>query len=436
MGKGKSTEERIKYFKDMFPIKFNDEITLYLLDEKVDVVIDNQNLRNYYFNVIDNDGYKYRQNVHHILSSRKNYKCPARFFANNPYTYENINNFFKINDIDLFIEGTNLPVSGCAREKFDFVKSNGEIVNTTWNQIQHHTFRYKKDYDEVKQKRFDDTHMTKDKAIPIILKKSEELKRPLLQSDFEGVETTDTSIGIRVIWRIWGTFTNMIKDLGLQEHDGYFRPNDKNYHSHNEVINSVKSVCDKVRTEGRTTVMYPDFKENIDIEISTIRRHCELDGTTLNKLVEKYGCKLQQAGNGLNHTFCDGERIVSKYEYDFSNFLRTYGLNFNVDYFRNIPYKSIDSSYSGKMNCDYLIIFNNKKVYIELAGILGNKGHQEAYRNNTPIKSKSKELYRQKLYQKRDIFERNGFDYYILLPDEMNEETYRNIFNKYLKEVA
>ena len=26
MGKGKSTEERIKYFKDMFPIKFNDEI--------------------------------------------------------------------------------------------------------------------------------------------------------------------------------------------------------------------------------------------------------------------------------------------------------------------------------------------------------------------------------------------------------------------------
>lgn len=170
MGKGKSTEERIKYFKDMFPIKFNDEITLYLLDEKVDVVIDSQNLRNYYFNVIDNDGYKYRQNIHHILSSRKNYKCPARFFANNPYTYENINNFFKINDIDLFIDGINLPVSGCAREKFDFVKSNGEIVSTTWNQIQHHTFRYKKDYDEVKQKKFDDTHMTKDKAIPIILK--------------------------------------------------------------------------------------------------------------------------------------------------------------------------------------------------------------------------------------------------------------------------
>lgn len=436
MGKAKPTEERIEYFKDMFPIKYGDEITLYLLNDNVNVRVDCRNTRDYYFNMVDNYGYKYYQNIHHILSSRNNYSKPNRFFYNNPYTYDNINHFFKLNDIDLSIDGTNLPLSGCARQKFDFVKSNGEIVHITWNQIQHHTFRYKRNYEEIKQKNFDDTHMTKEKAIPIILAKYKELGRPLLQNDFYGTETTNTSIGIRVIWRIWGTFTNMVKDLGLQEHDGYFRPNDKNYHSHSEVINSVKSVCNKVKTEGRTTVMYPDFKENIDIEISTIRRHCELDGTTLNKLVEKYGCKLQQAGNGLNHTFCDGERIVSKYEYDFSNFLRTHGLNFNVDYFRNIPYKSIDSSYSGKMNCDYLIVFNNKKVYIELAGILGNKGHQEAYRNNIPIKSKSKELYRQKLYQKRNIFERNGLDYYILLPDEMNEEMYKNILNKYLKEAV
>ena len=48
----------------------------------------------------------------------------------------------------------------------------------------------------------------------------------------------------------------------------------------------------------------------------------------------------------------------------------------------------------------------------------------------------SKELYRQKLCQKRDIFERDGLDYYSLVKDEMNEETYKNILNKYLKEVA
>ena len=36
----------------------------------------------------------------------------------------------------------------------------------------------------------------------------------------------------------------------------------------------------------------------------------------------------------------------------------------------------------------------------------------------------------------REIFERNTLEYYILLPDEMNEETYKNILKKYLKEVA
>lgn len=436
MGRWKSTEERIEYFKNMFPIKFNEEVTLYTLNDDVEVKINKSNARDYYFNIIDNNGYKYYQNIHHVLSARKYAKCLNKFFYNNPYTYDNINHYFEVNDIDLYIDGDGLPLSGCAREKLNFVKSNGEIINITWNQIQHYSFRYKRGYEEEKHKNFEETHMTKEKAIPIILKKYNELKRPLLQRDFEGINTTDNSIGIRIIWRIWGTFSNMIRDLGLPEHDYYFKPYDKNYHSHEDVINSVKIVCNKVKSEGRTTVMYIDFKDTINIEVSTIRRHCELDNITLNDLIKKYGCELQQAGNGLNHKFSDGEKVVSKYEYDFSNFLRNYGLVFNKDYFRNISYKLLDNSYSGKMNCDYLLILNNHKVYIELAGILGNKGHQEAYRNNTPINSKSKELYRQKLYQKRDIFERNNLEYYILLPDEMNEITYRNILNKYLKEVA
>ncbi len=436
MGRWKPTEERIEYFKNMFPIKFNEELTLYMLNDDVEVKVDKNNTRDYYFNMIDNNGYKYYQNIHHVLSTSKFAKKLNRFFYNNPYTYDNINHYFEINDIDLYIDGKGLPLSGCARERLNFVKNDGEIVNTTWNQIQHYSFRYKRGYEEEKQKNFEETHMTKEKAIPIILKKYNELKRPLLQRDFEGVNTTDNSIGIRVIWRIWGTFSNMIKELELPEHDYYFKPFDKNYHSHEDVINSVKIVCDKVKSEGRTTVMYIDFKDTIDIEISTIRRHCELDDTTLNDMVKEYGCELQQAGNGLNHKFQDGEKVVSKYEYDFSCFLRNNGFVFNKDYFRDISYKTLDNSYTGNMNCDYLLILNNHKVYIELAGILGNKGHQEAYRNNTPIKSKSKELYRQKLYQKRDIFESNGLEYYILLKDEMNEDTYKNILNKYLKEVA
>lgn len=145
---------------------------------------------------------------------------------------------------------------------------------------------------------------------------------------------------------------------------------------------------------------------------------------------------MQKAGNGMNHKFDDGEVTTSLYEYEFSNFLRNNGFEYGKTYFRNIYYKKLDDEYKGNMNCDYCIDFNGQLVYIELAGILGNKEHQEAYRNNTPLKSKSKEEYRLKLNHKREIFERNNLEYYILLPDEMNEETYKNILKKYLKEVA
>lgn len=436
MGKSISTEERIEYFKNMFPLVFNKDVTLFILNDEVKVSIESGGARDCYFNLVDNHGYKYFQSIRHVLMAKKSYNKLNRFFYNNPYTYDNINHYFELNDIDLYINGENLPLSGCARQKFDFVKSNGTIIKVSWNQIQKNTFRYKRDYSDVKQKTFLETHMTKEKAIPIILNKYEELGRPLIKSDFERFETTDTSIGIRVILRIWGTFVNMVKDLGLPEHDSYFKPNDKNYHPHDEVINSIKSVCEKVKLENRTTIMYSDFKKLIDIDVSTIRRHCELDGTTLNEAIKEYGCELQRTGNGLNYKYDDGEKTVSKYEYDFSNFLRNNGFKFEKDYFRNVPYKSLDVSYNGNMNCDYLLILNNKKVYIELAGILGNKGHQDAYRNNIPIKSKSKELYRQSLYQKRDIFERNNLDYYILLKDDMNENTYTEILQKYTKEAA
>ncbi len=278
--------------------------------------------------------------------------------------------------------------------------------------------------------------MSKECAIPIIRNKEKELDRPLLQSDFEGVETTDTSIGIRVIWRLWGTFSNMVDELGLMKHDYFYKPNDPNYIPHEDVMLMIKDVCEKVKSTGRNIIMYSDFTEHTNLDVTKLRRHCTVDKTTLNDVVKLYGCELQRAGNGMNHRFEDGEFTVSKYEYDFSQFLRDNGFKYSKTYFRNIYYKKLDNEYKGNMNCDYCIDFNGQLVYIELAGILGNKEHQDAYRNNTPLKSKSKEEYRQKLNQKREMFERNNLEHYILLPDEMNENTYKNILNKYLKEVA
>lgn len=419
--------EKLEYIENKFPITLKNG---YILNH-IGSYVENGKI---YVNCIDQEGYKYSFEHDTLSSIQCNTSDPNRFFKRNPYTYDNINLFCKLNNIDLQIDGTGLPVSGYARENIPFTDSKGNTVITNWNVIQNRKIKYRTSDEVIRVK--NRMYMSKEKAIPIIKNMQETLGRPLLQSDFENTVTSDDSIGIRVIWRIWGTFNNMIDELGLLKHDYYFKPNDKNYIPHDEIINSIKNACEKVLAEHRNTIMISDLEKYTGICINRLRNHCKLENTTLNKMIESYGCKLQKCGNGLNHTFDDGEKIVSKYEYDFSIFLRENGFIYDKTYFRNIYYNKFDSEYKGNMNCDYCIDFNGQLVYIELAGILCNNEHQEAYRSNTPIKSKSKEEYRLKLNQKREIFERNNLEYYILLPDEMNEETYKNILKKYLKEAA
>lgn len=428
----KMQEDVVENIKNKFPMDISG-ITFYLTNVEV-VRQDNRKHYKYIVDMYDDFGYKYKTNFTFVSLSIKNGSQLSRFFKGNPYTYQNINLYCKLNNIDLSIDGNDLPVKGYAKELLDFVDSNGNIVRTSWNHITQYKIKCKTPDEVIKVK--NKVYMSKERAIPIIKNKEKELGRPLLQSDFEGVETTDTSIGIRVIWRLWGTFSNMIDELELIKHDCFYKPNSSNYTPHNEVMNLIKFVCEKIKSTGRNIIMYSDFEEHTNLDITKFRRHCKLENTTLNDIVKLYGCELQRAGNGMNHKFEDGEFTVSKYEYDFSQFLRENGFEYGKTYFRNIYYKTLDNEYTGNMNCDYCVNLNGHLIYIELAGILGNKEHQNAYKNNIPLKSKSKEEYRQKLNQKRDMLERNGLEYYILLPDEMNENTYKNIINKYQTEVA
>jgi len=417
--------------KEKFPITINK--TTYDISGDVEIIHKDSNHNSYYLDLVDNLGYKYNYSYNAVMAAYKNQKELNRFFKRNKYTYDNINLYCKLNNIDLKIDGAGLLVSGYARELLNFTDGDGNIIKTSWNHISSSKIKFRNETERIKIK--NKTSLTKEQASSIIIKKQEDLGRPLLQSDFEGIVTSKTSVGVRIIWKYWGNFNNMIKDLGLLSHDCYFKPNSENYIPHEKIMKSIKTVCETVKRDGRDTVMYKDF--NLDkLCVEKVRKHCRLDGTTLNKEVKRYGCKLQRSGNGMNHRFEDGEKVVSKYEYDFSTFLRNNGFIHNVSYFRDVKYKDLDNSYKGQMNCDYKIIINNQIIYIELAGILSNQQHIEAYLSNTPIVSKSKEKYRQSLNKKKSILEKNRLEYYILLPQDMNEENYRRIINKYLEEVA
>ena len=422
-------KNRILELKAQFPLQLPDNTCIDFYDSYID------NNNKLYIDCIDQYGYKYRVNHNRIyLLSNPTYTTGLqRFFKHNPYTFDNINNYLKLHSIPLtLIDDINYNKG--ATTEYYFKCNNGVIISQKWNDIHSNPDSYI-DIEE-KIKNIKKRQMTKERAIEIIRRKENELGRPLLQSDFENTITSDTTVGIRIIYKYWGTFNKMIDELNLLKHNTFYKPNRENYKSHDEIMGEIHYVIMSVLQSGRNTIMVSDFKNICDLEMSTIRRHCKIDNINLNDILNQYDCRLQRCGNGLNHTFDDGETTVSKYEYNFSLFLREQGFIYNKNYFRNIRYDTLDDEYSGNMNCDYCININGILVYVELAGILQNNEHINAYKNNMPIKSKSKETYRLKLNQKREIFEKNKLTYYILLKDDMNENTYKNIIEKYSIEVA
>lgn len=425
-----NAKEQIEIIKSKFPFDYNGTL-LYLLDDNIVVTKKSYGGRNYIINVIDEEGYKY-QIRHDRINHMKDNKLLRRYFGNNPYTYENIDNYCKLNNIDLKLLSNNFPLTNYSREKLDFIDSKGNVHKISWNQIQHYTFQYQNGYGEIKEKRKEKRELSKQEVINIIMKMYNKKGASLDTHDFYPKQKN--GVGIRTIRKFWGELWLMQKELGMKitgKHGSIL--------SNEDTLKEINTICSIVKnTENRVLITYNDFRKYGTYADN--RRYAEvcknIKNCSFREYIQSIGFELQNAGNGMNYRFDDGEKTTSLYEYDFSLFLRNNGFEYTKTYFRNVYYKNFDNKYKGNMNCDYKIDFGNNIVYIELAGILGNKEHQEAYRNNIPIKSKSKEEYRQKLNQKREIFERNGLEYYILLPDEMNEDNYKRIFKKYLKEVA
>lgn len=263
-------------------------------------------------------------------------------------------------------------------------------------------------------------NIPKDLAIELILKMQSKLDRPLNATDFNNPK--DDEIGIRTIYKIWGEVNIMQKELGLEVTDK---------HAKGKQLNETKAdlirVCDAIyEKENRKTITYKDIKSfDFTSYPSTYAREFKEEGTSLREFLKSIGFELQSAGNGLNYTYNDGEKIVSQYELTFSNYLRdVLGLKYNESYIRDVKYRTF-ANYKGLMNCDYVINYKNRKIYIEVAGMLSklNSDWRE-----TKIKSKTKDEYRNKLLQKEEMFKDNNIDYYIILPYQLDEEFFMEIF--------
>lgn len=172
--------------------------------------------------------------------------------------------------------------------------------------------------------------------------------------------------------------------------------------------------------------------DNNYISRKTIEKYWGTFSNMMHELSEN-GCQLSSTGFGIHYILQNGDFVKSNYEYDFSQALISAGFIYGETYFRDIRYSKIIDSYTGRMNCDYMLILNGNVMYIELAGMLNDKKHIDAFLNNQEIDNPIFEKYRKKLTLKKQILDECHVDYKILLEPDLNISNYNHIINEFIK---
>jgi hypothetical protein len=268
--------------------------------------------------------------------------------------------------------------------------------------------------------------MSKEMAIKIIFEMQERLNRPLTKYDFNN--PNENTIGISTINNHWGTLNKMKQELGLEINQEYMcdksRPIER-------LKQDLIDLCELIyKNENRKILTSKDIdKCNFTLGYGTYNRIFKRYlNISVRIFLESIGFKLTKSGDGLKYQYDDNEEAKSQFEKQFSDFLRKLGLKYNKDYYRDIRYRNFIKSYSGLLDCDYIINYKDRTIYVEIAGIL--RDYKQWYLDSKPLNSKSKEKYRLKLMEKEKMLKENNLEYYILFPSDLQEDFLLGIFNK------
>lgn len=192
----------------------------------------------------------------------------------------------------------------------------------------------------------------------------------------------------------------------------------------NDLTNDIEILCKWIYdNEGRKTITYSDI-DNSDF-CSSIASYTKHFRKSLNMTVREYvrsiGFNMPPSGCGMYYEFDNGEETFSTYEYKVTKYLRRKGLIYNSDYFRSVKYNSFIGSYSGNMDCDYMIVHKNVKYYIEVAGMM------DKYK--TTLSNKLEVMYAKKMNIKEGLLKQVKCKYLIIYPNDFKEKSLEEIFS-------
>lgn len=259
----------------------------------------------------------------------------------------------------------------------------------------------------------------KDYIIIKLKQYEKDLHRPIVQADI-----TYDKIGFSMIAinRIWGGLSKCKENIGLMS-TPTSRPESFEYYKNN--LDSI--LYDLKKQKTRSFISWKDIENSSICKVNhkTLIKSFNKENVDLFAYIKSQGFLMNPSSFSYHYTFDDGERVLSSMEYDFSLYLRQLGLQYNVDYLRDIPYKTFTNvNKSSKMTCDYKI--NN--LYIEIAGIIK---YFDDWRTHVYSSQKENE-YRDKMIIKQELLFQNNVDYLFLFPDDFIDEEYKKILERRL----
>lgn len=210
--------------------------------------------------------------------------------------------------------------------------------------------------------------------------------------------------------KVFGTWNNALEECGLE-------------------LNSIAQYEDSfLESEFHRFVIenkrVPTIKDFNKSEYPSFWCYQQRFGSWIDA-IRSYGYEIPNT-YGFKYTFDDGETVLSKYEHEFSLYLKQNGFIYNRDYFTEVYYKDFINNYNRLHRIDYIVQLNNRKIYIEIAGFL--RDYKDNYYNDIVIKkSYRSEQYRLNLMKKEQMLKESNLEYYIIFPQDYNEEFFNSI---------
>ena len=268
----------------------------------------------------------------------------------------------------------------------------------------------------------------RDFVVNTLVNLEKELGRPILKED---ISLEKTGFSLIVLNRMFGGLGKAKEELGLMKSVSA-KPLPFEHYK-----NRLDEVLQKIRKDtDRDFISWYDIensKYNTNpLDHKTLTKAFKREGMDIFSYIKSQGFQMNPSSFSFHYTFDDGERVVSSMEYDFSKYLRSLGLKYNKDYFRDVMYKKFSDEKS-KMNCDYKIMIDGTPLYIEIAGIIYNCIDGDWHTHT--FSSKRENDYKDKMLRKENRLIENNCHYVFLFKPDIFSENYKTILQNKIKEI-